>query len=123
MDITPQIEDGYNIIDGYGNGAFKINGVERLGSLIILPKQITNWSVTDFVQINSKSFDFLLNRDDVDLLLIGSGEKHLPLNSSLQQYFAKNNIAVEVMTTGAACRTYNVLLSEGRNVVAAIIAV
>lgn len=123
MDITPVIDDGYNIIEGYGNKSFKINGVQHSNNLIVLPKSILNWDINDLSDITYESLEAIFNVDNVDLLLIGCGEKHLPLDSSLTQKFIKRNNSIEVMTTGAACRTYNVLLAEGRNIAAAIIAV
>ncbi len=123
MDITPVIPQGKSIIKGYGDMAFKINDQQYQGSMIILPDRVENWHVKNAAEISIESLAIAANNDDVEILLIGCGETHTPLAKEMQTYFSAKNIGVEIMTTGAACRTYNVLLGEGRDVAAALIAV
>jgi uncharacterized protein len=123
MDITPIIPQGKNIIKSYGNMAFKINDAEYSGNIILLPDRVDVWDIKSAENIATESLQIITQNDTVEILLIGCGEAHMPLPPDLYQYFSDFNIGVEIMTTGAACRTYNVLLGEGRNVVAALVAV
>jgi uncharacterized protein len=123
MDITPIIPQGKNIIRGYGNMAFKINDDEYKGNIVLLPNQVEIWDAKAGGEIVAKSLEIITKNDEIEILLIGCGEVHIPLPQDLSRYFSSFNIGVEIMTTGAACRTYNVLLAEGRNVAAALIAV
>jgi uncharacterized protein len=123
MDITPVIPQGKSIIKGYGDMAFKINDGQHLGSVIILPDKIESWPVKNAAEINVESLAIVAETPDVEILLIGCGEVHIPMPKEIQTYFSAKNIGVEIMTTGAACRTYNVLLGEGRDVAVALVAV
>jgi uncharacterized protein len=124
MDITPIIPSGKNIIKAYGNMGFKINDTEYHSSLIVLPNKISAWNITSPAQIAIDPLQFALeNAANIEILLIGCGEVHMALPPEISQHFNQMNIGVEIMTTGAACRTYNVLLSEGRDVAAALMAV
>ncbi|MCE3232512.1 MAG: uncharacterized protein K0R98_769 [Rickettsiaceae bacterium] len=123
MDITPAIPRGKNILKGYGDMAFNINDVQYQGSVILLPDDVQKWEVADFAEISVASVEIIINNIDIEIMLIGCGEIHQPLPLEIRNYFVNRNIGVEVMTTGAACRTYNVLMAEGRLVAAALIAV
>lgn len=124
MDITPLIPKDKKIITGYGDGAFKINNLSHQGSVIIHPDAVLEWNVAGATDINIESLSGILNAAaDIELLIIGCGEEHIKLTSGISSAFRNKNISVEIMTTGAACRTYNVLLSEGRQVAAALVAV
>jgi uncharacterized protein len=59
----------------------------------------------------------------VELLLIGTGARMAQIDRTLRQALRADGVVIEVMDTGAACRTYNVLMAEGRRVAAALIAV
>lgn len=120
MDITPIIPQGKNVIRGYGNGAFKINDAAVNGNIILLPDSLQPWAESD---AKSLSIERIAALEQADIILIGCGNTHMPLPQAVYQHFAPRSIAVEIMTTGAACRTYNVLLAEGRNVAAALRAV
>lgn len=131
MDITPLAPKGANLITGYGGGGFKINGEEMRGSLIVLPQHVLSWAVGEAVEINAESLLKPLReavnasheKAEIELLLIGSGTTIQPVSAALRAELKALGMAVEVMDTGAACRTYNVLFSEGRRVGAALIAV
>lgn len=124
MDITPLIAEGSYILQGYGNGGFKVNGEVVKGNLLLLPSGVFPWPITTIETLTVESFQPLLQaKMGVDILLVGCGKKMAPLPAALKQQLKNYGIAVEVMDTGAACRTYNVLLSEGRNVAVAVVAV
>lgn len=120
MDVTPAAAEGMKIIKSYGDKSFKVNDDFFCGSIIISPFSVKTWGVSDYDEISINNLD---NIDDVELIIIGCGEKHMPVPGDIQKYFSEKNIAVESMTTGAACRTYNVLLVEGRKISVALIAV
>lgn len=124
MDITPLIPEGINIINGYGNGSFVINKQEHKGSVMLKSDWLKDWTAQSFAEVNFDSLQEIIKvKDSIELLIIGCGEKQLFLNPELKRLLNKENIVAEVMVTGAACRTYNVLITEGRAVAAALIAV
>ncbi len=108
-------------IRGYRTGLIHINEQTYTTSLIIGPHDlIENWSPKT---INELTPDMLISAAALkpDILLIGTGEKHALVSPSLYGELINQGIGVEVMSTGAACRTFNALISEDRNVVAALI--
>ena len=124
MDITPLIPEGRLIIEGYGGGGFRVSGEVYDGSVLITSGQVLGWSISSYADFSAQS---LFALDDfgtpLDILLVGSGEKGAFLPSALRQSIKdRYGLVVEVMDTGAACRTYNVLTSEDRAVAAALIA-
>ncbi len=124
MDITPIIPSGLKVIRGYGNNSFKINDEEYSHSIVVFQNFVTAWDVKNIGDITHESLFEILNQpNDIELLLIGCGETHSPLPSLVFNLATKHKINVEIMTTGAACRTYNVLLAEGRKVAAALLLV
>lgn len=124
MDITPLIAEGTNIIQGYGDGGFKVNGESLKGNLIILPSKVYSWDISDISMIDMKSLEVLTTQEvAIDILLVGCGNRMVLLPFELRQALKQNGIVADAMDTGAACRTYNVLLAEGRNVAAAVMAV
>jgi uncharacterized protein len=94
-------------------------------SLIVMPKQlITNWNVEDFSQLSEQHLAKITNIDtgfSPEVVLLGTGEKHQFLHPKIYQSLTERGIPLECMTTAAACRTYNILMSEGRQVLAALI--
>jgi uncharacterized protein len=124
MDITPLIPVGKKVIHAYGGGTFTINEEKIQGNILIFPDKVEIWPVSKFEEIVPASFSDLdeLSKK-IEILLIGCGDKHQPLPKLLKESFIAHGISGEMMLTGAACRTYNVLLSEGRRVAAALIAV
>lgn len=121
MDITPLVPEGTLLLTGYGAGGFKINGEQQLGSVILTGGKNLKWDVSEFSHID---VEVLVKQLDpsTEILLLGTGEKH-HLSPALVQACRERKIALDIMTTGAACRTYNVLQAEGRKISAALIAV
>lgn len=123
MDITPQVPEGLQIIHSYGERGFNVSGERHEGSLIVMPERVVDWPVTRVEAITLESLAPVLNAEPrVELLLIGSGAHHAMVSRTLREGLRAAGIAVEGMDTGAACRTYNVLLAEQRRVAAALIA-
>jgi uncharacterized protein len=111
-------------IDAYGNGGFRFAGMSHRGSILCLPSGIYAWPPLRAEDISLATLaPALTERDGLDLLLIGSGGAGVIAAWDLRKHLADLGIALESMDTGAACRTYNVLLAEARPVAAALIAV
>lgn len=124
MDITPLIKAGHNIIQGYGEGFLRINGKIYEESVFVMPEHIMRWSyegaasglgIDDFAAMEPYW-------KDIDIFLIGCGNSMTRIDRSLQEALRAHNVSVDVMDTPAACRTYNVLVPEGRLVAAALLA-
>ncbi len=123
-DITPIIPSDRQVIDGYGEGQFCVSGKWRTGSVVVLPDRTQPWSANDFTALTVEDFSAVTGASPrVELLLLGSGPKMQLLPKALRQGLRDAGVVVEVMDTGAACRTYNVLLAEGRRIAAALLPV
>jgi len=94
------------------------------GSLLCLPSGIYGWDVTVPEDLSVKNFERLFSEsEEIEILLVGSGVNLLPIKPDLRSKLRKANISADPMATGAAVRTYNVLVAEGRAVAAAFLAV
>ena len=111
-------------IESFGKGGFRFAGMSHRGSLLCLPSGIWAWSPEqpeDVTELTLKPvFDVAT---DIGLFLIGTGQSPWHLPAPLQIMFHTSKISVEVMRTGTAVSTYNILLGEGRRVASAFIAV
>ncbi len=122
MDVTPIIPADRQVIDTYAPGRFRISNVVHEGSVIVMPDRTLSWSVENFGQFTVESLEPVLTAEPkVEILLIGTGERMQLLHSSLRRQLKEAGIVADVMDTRAACRTYNVLLSEARRVAAVLI--
>jgi uncharacterized protein len=110
-----------NLITGYGTDFIEINRKKYTRNLIVLAnKLVENWQVTDFAALSEVHFEYLLESKP-EVVLLGTGGKHQFLHPKMFRKLTESGISLECMTTAAACRTYNILMSEGRNVAAALI--
>ncbi|MES2637477.1 MAG: Mth938-like domain-containing protein [Pseudomonadota bacterium] len=110
-----------NLITAYGEAFVEINKTRYSQNLIVLANQlILDWKIASFAELTSAHFNEIIDINP-EVLLLGTGLKHQFLHPTLAQNLIEKNIPVECMTTAAACRTYNILMSEGRNVAAALI--
>ena len=124
MDITPLIPTGRQIVKGYGDGGFTIAGIRWEGSVLVLPDRTQSWAPTELAQVTEDSLAPLLTLDEKPrLLLLGCGTRMAPVPAALRAVLRAAGITLELMDTGGACRTFNVLVSEDRSVAAALIAV
>ena len=90
-------------------------------SLIVLPEHlIEEWPVVSVSQLEAQHFENLLSHAP-EIIILGTGTKHQFPNQSLLTQFIKLGIGMEIMDTQAGCRTYNILVEEGRRVAAAIL--
>lgn len=112
------------LIEAYGNGGFRFGGMSHQGSLLCFPDGIWTWPVTTLAEVTTSTLQAALARaDSLDFFLIGGGRDPWVLPEQLRQRFAEKSLNVDAMPTGAAVRTWNILLAENRRVGAALIAV
>lgn len=124
VDVTPVIPAGRQVIERYGNGRFTVSGEVWDGSVLVLPEETFVWPVVSPAELSFESFRGLIERNvPVDILLLGCGPRMTLVPSPLRKKLRAQGMVVEPMDTGAACRTYNILLAEERRVAAALIAV
>jgi uncharacterized protein len=110
--------------DAYGNGGFRFADMSHRGSVLALPSGIRAWSVTAPQEITEASLaDVVTEAGDVELLLVGTGLDIAFVSPAIRQHLKAVGVSLDVMQTGAAARTYNILLAENRKVAAALIAV
>lgn len=115
---------GRHLIDSYGAGGFRFAEMSHRGSILALPSGIVAWPVTAPDQLSADAFALVLaEADGIDLLLIGTGLDPAPLPDAVRWRLKDAAIGIDVMQTGAAARTYNILAGENRKVAAALIAV
>lgn len=124
-DTRPGFVPGQHGIEAYGSGGFKFAGMSHRGSILVLPTGVHAWAVERPEDIDAASLAPLLAlpKAAVDLLLVGTGLELVPLQAALRAQLRAAGIRSDPMATGAAARTYNVLLGEGRRMAAALLAV
>lgn len=111
-------------IEAYGNGGFRFGGMSHRGSLLCFPDGIWAWPVNSVADLNEKALAQVFEHADLlDVFLIGAGRDPWVLPAPLRALFHERSISVDVMTTGAAVRTYNILLAENRRAGSGLIAV
>jgi len=124
MSQAPARYPGRAPIDAYGNGGFRFAEMSHRGSILCLPSGVYAWPPTAASEIEAGSLaPVLAEKDALKLLLLGTGRRQQMPDAEVRRAFAEAGVALEAMDTGAACRTYNVLLAEGRPAAAALIAV
>lgn len=110
--------------DAYGNGGFRFADMSHRGSLLALPSGIRAWPVNSVADLTDETLDPIFAEGDaIDLLLLGTGADIAAIPAAFRTRFREAGIGLDVMQTGAAARTYNILLAENRKVGAALIAV
>jgi uncharacterized protein len=111
-------------IDAYGEGGFRFAGMSHRGSLLCFPDGIWAWPVKNTGDLTVAALAAAFERaGTLDFFLIGAGRDPWVLSENLRERFRDLSLSVDVMPTGAAVRTYNILLAENRRVGAGLIAV
>lgn len=111
-------------IDFYGNGGFRFAEMSHRGSILCVPSGIHGWKATDPEALSPDDFATVIaEAADIEILLVGTGMCPRPLPAEARTSLLQAGMSVELMATGAAVRTYNILLAEDRRVAAALIAV
>lgn len=123
QDITPLLKGNIKSINSYGAGGFNISGEKVEGTVIIHEETFHNISCKELSALQLSDIINKIDVDKVEILIVGSGEKSDFLNSEIEKELKGRAVKIEYMNTGAAARTYNVLITEERNVAAILIAV
>ena len=111
-------------IDAYGDGGFRFADMSHKGSILLLPSGVYAWEPVSFEASGRDDFARVFDEaDTIEFVLAGTGPQFAMPSKDIRAAFAEAGIGLEPMDTGAAARTYNVLLAEGRAVAAALIAV
>lgn len=115
---------GRHKIDDYGNGGFRFADMSHRGSILAMPTGVRAIAASSWNEIDRATVDLALaEAGDIDLFIVGTGKDLMPLASALRARLRDAGVGCESMSTGAAVRTYNMLVDEGRRVVALLIAV
>ena len=124
LDITPSIPVDRQIIQTYGNFSFKVNDIIHQNPIIVMQSETIQWSVERVEDLVVGCFSEIIQaRPAIEILLIGCGRFGKIIEPDKLAYLREAQITVEPMDTGAACRTFNVLMAEDRRVAAALIPV
>jgi uncharacterized protein len=123
LDITPLVPAGRQMIEAYGAGGFVIAGARHAGSMLVWPDRAAPWNAVAVADIGEDSLAPLLAAPLPEIVIVGCGPRFQPAPAPLRAAVRARGLALEWMDTGAACRTFNVLLAEGRPVAAALLAV
>ncbi|SDU11844.1 Mth938-like domain-containing protein [Stappia sp. ES.058] len=111
-------------IDAYGNGGFRFAEMSHRGSILCVPSGIYGFAATSAEELTPEALDKVLSdHEGISVFLVGTGAELKPLSTALKDAMRAAGISADPMSTGAAVRTYNVLLSEGRPVAAVFLAV
>lgn len=111
-------------IDTYGNGGFRFAEMSHRGSLLLLPSGIYGWDMVEGDPLTPEAFERVFQEAaEIEVILVGTGKEIRPLPAALKAMFREHQIASDPMSTGAAVRTYNIMLGESRAVAAALIVV
>lgn len=111
-------------IDAYGDGGFRFAEMSHRGSILCLPSGVHGWEPHDPEKLAEADFSRVLDEaGGIDILLVGTGRELRPLPAVVRAKLRQAGISADPMSTGAAVRTYNVLLAEDRAVAAMLVAV
>jgi uncharacterized protein len=121
VDVTPIIPAGRQVIDSYGPGGFHVSGAGYENAILVFPDATLAWNVASFAEVTIETLRPVIEHGGVRVLLLGCGRRLEFVSSALRQSLRGAGIILDAMDTGAACRTYNILLSEERPVAAALL--
>lgn len=122
--LTPAPAGSRPLIESYGGGGFRVAGQRFDGSILVMPGGVSRWEVVAASAVDVAALAAVAEAEvRVELLLVGCGGSFVAAPAALGPALRARGIGLEWMTTGAACRTFNVLLGDDRAVAAALIAV
>lgn len=121
MKLHASVTAGLMSITGYDAGFIAVNGRQLTKSFLLTPRRlIEDWSPADFDALAESDF-LAIAELGAPVVLLGTGSRqHFP-RPALLRPLLERRIGVEVMDSHAACRTYNILMAEGRDVAAALL--
>ncbi|MFN4310895.1 MAG: Mth938-like domain-containing protein [Ferrovibrio sp.] len=124
MDLLPRIPADRQVINAYGDGGFRISGRHWTQPVLVFPGQSLPWDIAGISELSVESLEPAFGMEpSVELLLIGCGPSMVFIDKALRADIRARGLVIEALDTGAACRTYNLLMGEGRRVAAALIPV
>ena len=118
LHLTPGA--GLQLFSGYGAGYVSVNGARHEGCIVVTPQEVRPWKVGGFEALALADFAFIAELAP-EIVILGTGAAQRFPPPALARALAASGAGVEVMDSRAACRTYNILASEGRKVIAAIL--
>jgi uncharacterized protein len=119
----PHFAPDLQVLQGYRAGGFTVSGVRHAGSILLFPDRVLPWAASEPDDLDLAGLEPVRTAQPVpDILIVGLGAGFALFPPALRQAIRAWGPVVEAMATPAACRTYNVLLAEGRRVAAALIA-
>lgn len=124
VDLSDEGRPETSYIDGYGPDGFRIGGVLHPGPTLVSVGLIAAWPVGGLAEATPASLAAVLDVEPaIELLILGCGSRLAPPPRVLSVALRDRGIGLEPMDSGAACRTYNLLLVEGRSIAAALLPV
>jgi uncharacterized protein len=115
--------DGINIVQAYSEGSFVISNINYKNSIILSPEIIfEKWPPESIKDLKREDLNQVISLQP-EIVIIGTGNKLVFPETAVLKPLTDARIGIEIMDTGAACRSYNFLVGEGRKVVAALIAI
>jgi uncharacterized protein len=120
MKLHVTVGAGLQMFSGYGAGYVAVNRVRYERSVVVTPQAVTEWSVGGFDALTTRDFGFIAEHQP-EIVILGTGARQRFPPPELARALAASGAGVEVMDSKAACRTYNILVAEGRKVIAAIL--
>ena len=123
MAAAPDAAPDPQLVQAYSPGGFTVAGMRHAGSLLIFRDRVLPWTVTQPGDLDLASLEPVRTAQPrIDLLIVGTGAGFTLFPPTLRAAIRDWGVVVDSMATPAACRTYNILLAEGRAVAAALIA-
>ncbi|HPA92145.1 MAG TPA: Mth938-like domain-containing protein [Quisquiliibacterium sp.] len=121
MKLHVDVNAALNTVTAYGAGYVEINRQRHAGAVLVRPEgEILPWAPASFEALTAADFEALLAQRP-ELIVLGTGDRQRFPHPRLVAALTSERIGVEAMDTRAACRTYNILMSEGRKVLAALL--
>ncbi len=121
MDLTRIAPTDRQHIQKYSPVGFTVSGVEFAGPVLVFPQESLSWKADGPDSLRPEDVSAIVNRaGELDLCLLGCGNRMTQVETTVRKTLKDVGIGIEPMDTGAACRTFNVLLAEGRAVMAAL---
>jgi len=113
---------GLQLFSGYGTGFVAVNNVRYEKCVVVSPQAVMEWDVSGFEALTERDFGFIESLKP-EIVILGTGAAQRFPRQELSRALTAAGVGVEIMDSRAACRTYNILATEGRKVVAAILTV
>jgi uncharacterized protein len=118
--LTPIVPSDRQVIERYAPSGFRISGVIYHGPVLVFPDRTLTWAPASAAYVTWDSLLPVVEHGGVQILLLGFGDRTGLVPGTLRSALRATGITIEPMSTGAACRTYNILLAEDRRVAAAL---